>query len=239
MGSPPGPGGGGPAPPRSRPAAGQPVHRGVDVIGGRPGPPKIGAQGGIAPPGQGGQLRARPDHPGDDQRQGQVPLPACRAQQRGQPQFRGHGVHRGDVAVRQRPGDGDRLPGRHQPLAFQGGLDHRDRLGRERRQVRQRLMPDLAALAVGPAHQHRLIHPLFAGLRRIAALVPGYVHRAAACRHTLILAGNCQGTPERHVYFVATPEGRTCPLSARQSGNHYTALQQLRVSGWQHCAAQD
>ena len=31
--------------------------------------------------------------------------------------------------------------------------------GRQRRQVRQRLVPDLAAVAVGAAQQHRLVHP--------------------------------------------------------------------------------
>ena len=81
----------------------QPVHRRVDVIGGRPGHAEVGAQRGVGPPGQGGQLGAGPDDPGDDQRQGQVPLPARRAEQRGQPQLAGHGVHGGDVAVRQRP----------------------------------------------------------------------------------------------------------------------------------------
>ena len=38
-------------------------------------------------------------------------MAARRAQQGGQPQLPGHGVHGGDVAVRQRPGDGDRLAG--------------------------------------------------------------------------------------------------------------------------------
>jgi hypothetical protein len=37
---------------------------------------------------------------------------------------------------------------------FQGGLDRGHRLGRQRGQVRQRLVPDLAAVPVGAAHQH-------------------------------------------------------------------------------------
>ena len=182
----------------------QPVHRGVDVIGGRLLHAQVGAQGHIGPPGQGGQLRARLDHPGDDQRQGQVPGPARRAEQRGQPQLRCHGVHRGGVPVRHRGGDGDGLPGRHQPLALQGGLDRRDRPGRQRRQVRQRLVPDLAALPVGPAHQHRLIHPLLTGLRHISALVPGYVHRTAAYRHIPILSGTYPGKtgPTHHISWL-------------------------------------
>ena len=36
----------------------QPVHRSIDVIGGRPGHAEVGAQGGVGPPGQGGQLGA-------------------------------------------------------------------------------------------------------------------------------------------------------------------------------------
>ena len=64
----------------------QPVHRRVDVIGGRPGHAQVRAQGGIGPPGQGGQFGAGLDHPGDDQRQGQVPLAARGAEQGGQAQ---------------------------------------------------------------------------------------------------------------------------------------------------------
>ena len=72
----------------------QPVHRGVDVIGGRPGDPEVGAHGDIVPPGQGGQLGARLAHAGDDQGQGQVPPAARRAQQRGQAQPRQPGGRR-------------------------------------------------------------------------------------------------------------------------------------------------
>ena len=54
----------------------QPVHRRVDVIGSRPGHAEVGVQGDIVPPGQGGQFLTRLDHPGDDQRQGQVPVAA-------------------------------------------------------------------------------------------------------------------------------------------------------------------
>ena len=161
----------------------QPVHRGVDVIGAGIGDAEVAAQGGVVPPGQGGQLGARPDHPGDDQGQGQVPLAARRAQQDGQAQRAGHGVHGGDMPVRHRGGDPHRLPGRHQPLSLQRGLDRGHRLGRQRRQVRQRLMPDPAAIPVGAAHQDRLIHPLLTGLRRIRPPVPGYMHRPATCHH--------------------------------------------------------
>ena len=146
-------------------------------------------------------LEPGPHDPGDDQRQRQVPLGAGRAEQRGQAQLHRGRVHGGDVPVRHRGGDRHRLPGRHQPLALQGRLDRIDRLGRQRRQVRQRLMPDLAAVAVGAAHQHRLIHPLLAGLRRIRPPVPGYMHRAAACRHNPDHSVNILRRPERHALF--------------------------------------
>ena len=81
----------------------QPVHRGVDVIGAGLGHAQVGAQRRVGPPGQGGQLGAGLDDPGDDQRQGQVPLPPGRAEQRGQAQLRRHGVRGGDVPVRHRP----------------------------------------------------------------------------------------------------------------------------------------
>ena len=51
---------------------------------------------------------------------------ARRAEQRGQAQLAGHGVHGGDVPVRQRPGDGDRLAGGDQLLALQPGVDQVD-----------------------------------------------------------------------------------------------------------------
>ena len=176
-------GGGGPARPRWRPA-GAPAspsrrrcHRWT------PRPRRGRRPGWHRPPGQGGQLGGRGDDPGDDQRQGQVPGPARRAQQRGQAQFPGRRVHGGDVPVRRRGGDRDRLPGRDQPLALQGGLDRGHRLGRKRRQVRERLVPDLGAVPVGAPHQDRLIHSLLSGLRRIRPPVTGYMHRPATCRH--------------------------------------------------------
>ena len=148
----------------------QPVHRGVDVIGGRVRDAEVGAQGGVVPPGQGGQLGGRADHPGDDQGQGQVPLAARRAQQRGQPQLGGHGVHGGDVAVRQRPGDGDRLGGGDQLLALQPGVDQVDDVVRQRGQVGHGLVLDLAAVAVGAAQVGRGVVLAAALLVHVAGL---------------------------------------------------------------------
>ncbi len=175
---------------------GQPVHRRVDVIGGRPGHPEVGAQGGIAPPGQGGQLRARPDHPGDDQRQGQVPGPARRAEQRGQPQFRGQACTAATCPCGSDPVTVTACPACTSRSPFKVASIAATASAWQRRKVRQRLMPHLAAVPVGAAHQHRLIHPPLAGLRHIGAPVPGYVHRAATCRHTTILDGTYQERPE-------------------------------------------
>jgi len=109
--------------------------------------------------------------PGDDQCQGEVALPPGRAEQRWQPELRGHRVNRGDVAVRQRLRDGDRgLPGLDEGLALQRGLDRVHHGRRHPRQVRQRLVPDLPAVSVGVTQQPRLILaalPVLAGVRAL------------------------------------------------------------------------
>ena len=99
--------------------------------------------------------------PRHDQGQGQVPLPAGRAEQRGQAELAGHRVHGGDVPVRQRPGDASPpgLAGRDEGLAFQRGLDRVDHVVRQLGQVRQGLVADLPAVAVGAAQQPGLVLP--------------------------------------------------------------------------------
>ena len=169
--------------------AGQPVHRRVDVIGAGPVHAQVGAQGGVGPPGQGGQLGAGPDHPGDDQGHRQVPARPGRAEQGGQPQLGGHRVHGGGVPVRQRPGDRHRLAGRDQLLALQPGVDQVDHVVRQRGQVGHGLVLDLAAIAVGAAQVRR-------GVVLAAALlvdVPGlgdsdYVDFPASSSHNQIIA---------------------------------------------------
>ncbi len=166
----------------------QPVHRGVDVIGGRPRDAEVGAQRGIAPPGQGGQLGAGLDHPGDDQRQDQVPLAARRAQQGGQPQLGGHGVHGGGVPVRQRPGDGDRGGGGDQLLAFQPGVDPVDDVVRQGGQVGHGLVLDRAAVAEGAAQVRRGVVLTAALLVHVAGLGDSdYVNFPGAPRHDQII----------------------------------------------------
>ena len=123
----PGPGGGGPAPPRSRPA-GPPAspsprrcHRCWRPPRPRSAPRVVSAH----------QVKVDSLEPGLTTRE----MISARARSRcgpagpssaGRPSFAGHGVHGGDVAVRQRPGDGDRLGGGDQLLALQPGVDQVD-----------------------------------------------------------------------------------------------------------------
>jgi hypothetical protein len=162
----------------------QPVHRRVRLVGRGVLDAEVGAERGIAPPGEGGQLRPRAHDPGDDQRQGQVTLPAGRAEQPWHAELAGHRVSGSDMAVRQRPGDaGRRLPGRDEHLAFQCGLDRVHDAVRHLRQVRQRLVPDLPAVAVGAAQQPRLILALAALPVGVPALDPDHVHRRRLLHH--------------------------------------------------------
>ena len=149
---------------------GQPVHRRVRLVGGGVLDAEVGAERHIAPPGQRGQLRARRHDPRHDHGQGDVAVPAGRAEQRGQAEPAGHRVHGGDVPVRQRPGDADRrFAGRDEGLAFQRGLDRVHDAVRHLGQVRQRLVPDCPAVAPGAAQQPRLVLALAALLVGVPA----------------------------------------------------------------------
>jgi hypothetical protein len=64
-------------------------------------------------------------------------------------------VHGGGVAVRQRPGDGDRPIGGDQLLAFEAGVDQVDDVAGQRGEVGDGLVLDLAAVAVGAAQVGR------------------------------------------------------------------------------------
>ena len=160
-------------------AAQQPVHRLVHLVAGRIRDAQVRAEGDVVPPGQGRQLRLRRDHPGDDQRIGQVPLTAGRTQDAREPQLLRGGVHQGDMAVRAGPGNCQRRAGVDQRRAFEHRLDRVHRRGRQRRQVRQGFLADLPVrLAERPAQQPRLILPGLPGLRRMPAPHPVYMHPA-------------------------------------------------------------
>ena len=135
----------------------EPVHGGVDVVGGRPLHPQVGPERGGGPPARRRQLGGRLACPGHHQRQGQVPLGAGRAQELGQTELPGHGADGGDVAVGQGPLDLEALTGGHQRLAGQAGPHRGDRLGGQVREVGQRLGLYLAALPVRATQQYRLV----------------------------------------------------------------------------------
>ena len=131
-------------------SAEQPVHRGIGLIGRRAGHLQVDAQGGVVPPGRGGQLRGRVHHPGDDQRHRQVPVTPGRAQQAGQTQRGGLRPHRRHMPVRQRAGDLLAWPAgtSYCPRNPASPVDHGRR---QRGDVGQGLMLDLAVLAEGAA----------------------------------------------------------------------------------------
>ena len=167
---------------------GQPVHRRIDLIGGRPGHPQVAAQGHVVPPADRGQLGGRPGHPGDDQRIRQVPLRAGRPQQRREPQLAGHRADRGHVPVLQRAlhlQAGVRVD---QDLAGQRQPDRLDRRLRQVRQVGQGLLADLAALAVGTAQQVPLVDPLRPIFQNLMATGSLHMHRARMPCHVAILS---------------------------------------------------
>ena len=129
-------------------------------------------------------LEAGRQDPGDDQRVGQVPVPAGRAEQGREAELAGDRVHRGGVPVRPRPGDlergvrvDERLAGQHRrgPRSIAAG-------GRAR-QVRQGFLADLAAgLAERAAQQPGLVLADIPGLRHMPAPHPSTCIPPCACR---------------------------------------------------------
>ena len=207
----------------------QPVHRRVDAAGGYRGGAEVGAQGGVIPPGQGGQLGGRGDDPGDDQGQRQVAFGAGRAEQRGQPELDGHRVDGGDVPVRQRPQDRHRAGGGHQGGAFQRRLDRVDHGLRQPGQVRQRLVADFAAVAVGAPQVPGLVVAPLSFLVGVAAADPGHVHRRRLSCHDPDDIGECRLAQPESKIFLATLYSPQATVYAGQDRNLYAELRQLRA----------
>ena len=114
---------------------------------------------------------------------------AGRAEQGGQAQLGGHGMHGGDVAVRQRAGDGHRVAGRDQMLSLETGVDQVDHVARQRGQAGHGLVLDRAAVAVGAAQVGRGVVPAAALLVDIPGLADSdYVNFPASLRHMQIIA---------------------------------------------------
>ncbi len=147
----------------------EPVHRRVDLVGGRPGHPQVRAEGDVVPPADRGQLGRGPGYPGDDQREGQVPVPRWRAQKRREAQRAGLCHDRGHMPVRQRPGHLQAFVRVDHGLAGQRQPHRLDRLIGQVRQVGQGFLADLAAVPVGPAQQVPLVDPLRPVLQHLMA----------------------------------------------------------------------
>jgi len=178
-------------------AAQQPVHRLIDLVGGRPRDAQVVPEGDIIPPADRGQLGRRPGHPGDDQRIGQVALAARRPEQARQPQRSCLRVKRGHVPVRQRPGHLQAGVRVDQRLAGQRQPDRLDRVVGQVRQVGQGLLAHLAAVAVGTAQQVPLVDPLRPVSQYLMATRRLHMHRACSPCHEQILSQ----TGSHHKHF--------------------------------------
>ncbi len=144
----------------------QPVHRRVQVVLVRVGHAEVRCQRGGVPPARGGQLRVRRDDARGHHRQHQLALArGLAAQQRREVQAlhrQRHGVH---MAVRGRADDLERLAQRHEGLALQRAANDLDQRLGQMRQVAQRLVLDLAVLAVAAPQQVRAVDLALVGAR--------------------------------------------------------------------------
>ena len=168
----------------------EPVHRPVAVIGVGALKAKIHTERRVAPPACGGRLCARAYHPSHDKRQGQIALLAGRTQKGRKPEPLGlahHGRHMTmwqrakNLDPAHRPGRFARRPTRvtlghptrRRCLLTPKRLAHKlDHLGRQVREVPERAMAHLAALAEALAQQMRDVLAL-----TVPPLDRGYVHR--------------------------------------------------------------
>lgn len=138
------------------------------------------------------QLRARADQTLDDHRETQLTLPRARpVEQPRKLEPPRHRKRRLDMACRQRTLDLERLAGGDQALAAQRRPDQLDQLVRQMGEIRQRLLLDLAALAVGAPQQVRGVDTIATPGR-----VRDHVHRTRMTR------------PPRHKAHATAPTGQ-------------------------------
>ena len=132
----------------------QPVHRGVQVVRVRPHHAELLRQRRLRELTGAGELRARREHPLADHRQGAVALLRGRPlEQARKPQPAGHRQHAGRMPVRQRALQLERIRRGQKLLALQAAPNQLDQVVGQVGEVGQRLLPDLAALAVAAAKQ--------------------------------------------------------------------------------------
>ena len=168
----------------------QPVHRSQELaLGHRPQVELVG-QRGLAEAARCRQLRTRGQQPLADQRHAQIALTAALAREQPLEIKRAqHAQHGGHVPVPQRALDPQSLAGRDQRLAAQHTPDRVDRLRRQMRQVRQRLLAHPRPLAVAAPDQHRLVLAI-----PMPPLARDHMHRAGLERHCRIIAQQPDGS---------------------------------------------
>lgn len=133
----------------------QPVHGGVDVVGGGTLHAKVFGQRGVGPPAGGGELGPRAHYARDDHGEREVTLFGWRAQQLGQAELGGHRRDRGDVAVGQAAFDLKGIGGGDKGLAGKRAPNDPDDLFGQVRDVADRLVAHLVPVPVAAAQQVR------------------------------------------------------------------------------------
>src|SRR5262245_32455912 len=125
------------------------------------------------------------------------------------------------MPVRQRPQHPRGRPGGHERLAPQRPAQQLDLLGRQRRQVGQRLVLDLAVLPERAPQQVCLVLTPLARLAHIPTLHSGYVHRTTTLRHTHTLPRSneiwCADTPNS-LATTYEPKQAAFPCVTREGG---------------------
>jgi hypothetical protein len=87
-----------------------------------------------------------------------------------------------------------------------------------------------AVNVVGEALDHRVVEVIERGGEAVLWACGGRRRNRSRSVSALVDSSGLisASVPDQHTYLVATSDSRTCRPSARQSGNRYTALQQLQ-----------
>jgi len=163
----------------------QPVKRPVQLVGVNALDRELLRQRRLRERPRAGQLRARRQHLLADHRQHPRALRRQRAvEQPHQPEPTRHPEHGSDLAVRQRARDLELLDPDQEALAGEPPAHQLDQLLGQVREVADRLVADLAALAVGTAQQVRDVFPA----ARPTPTIGDDMNRPSPARHTPIIA---------------------------------------------------
>jgi hypothetical protein len=149
----------------------EPVHGGVEILRLYRSEPEHFSQCGDRALGiqrtGGGELGVRSEHARGDERNRAITLrTATRREQAVDPELLERAEHGGDMAVGARAGDVEDVGGGHEGLAAERAADEvDDRIG-QMREVAQRLVLDLARVAVGASQQVGLVDAALVAARR-------------------------------------------------------------------------